>query len=197
MNKDFNVKSFVEEYEKQITDVDKEKFLKTKLKYEKYMPYAEKLIIAENIIQSSCYAMVKENDVLKKTDKIAINSPMRYILFVMTVINKYTNIDVNFKSISPDFDKLNRNGLIEVIFAKIGDKEISEFNTVVEMVLDDFMTNKFEFKNYINDTLLKVYDLVEKCSPLIDNITNKLNEMSEEDVKKISSLFGKVTKFIK
>ena len=38
MNKDFNVKSFVEEYEKQMNDADKAKFLKSKLKTEKYMP---------------------------------------------------------------------------------------------------------------------------------------------------------------
>ena len=31
MNKDFNVKSFVEEYEKQMNDADKAKFLKSKL----------------------------------------------------------------------------------------------------------------------------------------------------------------------
>ena len=197
MNKDFNVKSFVEEYEKCSNNDDKAKFLKSKLKTEKYMPYADKLTFAENIINHSSYAMVKEDGVLKKVDKIALNSPMRYILFVMTVVDKYTNIEVNFKNIMPDFDALNSNSLIEVIFEKIGDKETEEFNTVVEMVLNDFMANKYQFKNYIDDTLLKVSGLVEKCVPLIDNITSKLDNMSEEDVEKLSSLLGKVTKLIK
>ena len=196
MNKDFNVKSFVEEYEKCSND-DRAKFLKGKLKTEKYMPYAEKLSIAEKIIQSSSYAIIKDDGVLNKTDKIALNSPMRYILFVMTVVDKYTNIEVNFNNIMPDFDALNFNSLIEIIFEKIGDKETAEFNTVVEMVLNDFMANKYQFKNYIDDTLLKVAGLVEKCAPLIDNITNKLDNMSEEDAEKLSSLLEKVTKFIK
>ena len=197
MNKDFNVKSFVEEYEKQLSNDDKAKFLKNKLKTEKYMPYADKLTIAENIIEHSSYAMVKEDGKLRQTDRIALNSPMRYILFVMTVIDKYTNIEVNFKNVMPEFDALNFNGLIEVIFEKVGDKEIAEFNTVVDMVLNDFMANKYQFKNYIDDTLLKVSGLVEKCAPLIDNIANKLDSMSEEDVDKLSGLLGKVTKFIK
>ena len=197
MNKDFNVKSFVEEYEKCLNNDDKAKFLKSKLKTEKYMPYADKMTIAENIVRHSSYAMVKEDGVLKQTDKIALNSPMRYILFVMTVVDKYTNIEVNFKNIMPDFDALNFNSLIEVIFEKIGDKETAEFNTVVEMVLNDFMANKYQFKNYIDDTLLKVSGLVEKCAPLIDNITSKLDSMSEDDVEKLSGLLGKVTKFIK
>lgn len=197
MNKDFNVKSFVEEYEKCSNNDDKAKFLKSKLKTEKYMPYADKLTFAENIVKHSSYAMVKEDGNLKQTDRIALNSPMRYILFVMTVVDKYTNIEVNFGNIMPDFDALNFNSLIEVIFEKIGEKETAEFNTVVEMVLNDFMVNKYQFKNYIDDTLLKISGLVEKCAPLIDNITSKLDSMSEEDVEKLSGLLEKVTKFIK
>ena len=197
MNKDFNVKSFVEEYEKCSSNDDKVKFLKSKLKTEKYIPYADKLTLAENIINHSSYAMIKEDGKLKQTDRIALNSPMRYILFVMTVVDKYTNIEVNFQNIMPDFDALNFNSLIEIIFEKVGDKETAEFNTVVEMVLNDFMANKYQFKNYIDDTLLKVSGLVEKCAPLIDNITSKLDSMSEDDVEKLSGLLGKVTKFIK
>ena len=197
MIKDFNVKSFVEEYEKCLNNDDKAKFLKTKLKTEKYMSYADKIALAENIVKSSSYAMVKEDGELKQTDRIALNSPMRYILFVMTIVDKYTNIEVNFKNIMPDFDALNFNSLIEVIFEKVGDKETAEFNTVVDMVLNDFMANKYQFKNYINETLSKVSGLVEKCAPLIDNIANKLDSMSEEDMEKLSGLLGKVTKFIK
>ena len=197
MNKDFNVKSFVEEYEKQMNDADKTKFLRSNLKTEKYIPYADKLAIAENIVNHSSYATVKEDGKLRQTNKIALNSPMRYILFVMTVVDKYTNIEVNFKNVMPEFDALNFNSLIEVVFEKVGDKEMAEFNTVVDMVLNDFMANKYQFKNYIDDTLLKVYELVEKCAPLIDNIASKLDNMSEEDVDKLSGLLEKVTKFIK
>ena len=197
MNKDFNVKSFVEEYEKCSNNDDKVKFLKNKLKTEKYMPYADKLAIAENIVNSSSYAVVNEDGELKKTDRIAINSPMRYILFVMTVVNKYTNIEVNFGNVMPEFDALNLNGLVEIIFEKVGDKEMAEFNTVVEMTLNDFMANKYQFKNYINGTLSRVSGLVEKCVPLIDNIASKLDSMSEEDIERLSGLLGKVTKFIK
>lgn len=197
MNKDFNVKSFVEEYEKQLSNDDKAKFLKSKLKTEKYIPYADKLSVAENIINHSSYAIVKEDGVLKQTDRIALNSPMRYILFVMTVVDKYTNIEVNFKNIMPDFDALNFNGLIEVVFERIGDKETAEFNTVVDMVLNDFMANKYQFKNYINETLSKVSVIVEKCAPLIDNIISKLDNMSPEEAEKLLGLLGKATKFIK
>lgn len=197
MNKDYNVKDFVEEYEKQTADSDRSKFLKTKLKTEKYLPYADKVSLSKRIVEGSSYAITNNNGVLNTTDTIAFNSPMRYILFVMTVINKYTNIEVNFKDVMPEFDALNFNNLIEAILAKIGEKEINEFNTVLDMVLDDFVANKYQFKNYISEIIAKLGSYVEKCSPLIDNIANKMENMSEKDVEKLDKLIGKLSIFKK
>lgn len=197
MNKDFDVKNFVEEYEKQLSDVEKNSYLKNKLKVEKYLSYSDKVLLAERIVNGSSYAIVKEDGVLNKTDKIKINSPMRYILFVMTIIDKYTNITVNFNDVMPEFDYLNKNGLFEIIFNKIGDREIGEFNTVVEMVLDDFMANKYEFKNYVSEILSKFHALMQQGYPLVSNIVNKLDNMSEEDMKKLSGVLGKFKKFAK
>lgn len=198
MNKEFNVKNFVEQYEKQLNEAEKAKFLKTNLKVEKYLPYSEKLIKAEHIVKSSSYAIVKNEDgELQKTNRIKINSPMRYVLFVMTIVDKYTNLEVNFKDIMPEFDYLNRNNLFEIIFTKIGDKEVGEFNTVVDMVLDDFMTNEYEFKNFVSEKLFQLNEIVQKVSPHINNIINKLENLTEDDADKLSGLFQKIGKFIK
>lgn len=197
MKKDFNVIGFIGEYEKQLSNTEKENFLKSKLKAEKYLPYEDKLLFAENIVQNTSYAMINDGNGLKMTDRIKINSPMRYILFVMTIVDKYTNIEVNFKDIMPEFNSLNQNNMIEIIFSKIGDKEIGEFNTVVEMVLNDFMANEYEIKNFISGVLSKTYDILQKTYPLIGNIINKLENMSEEDSKKLSGLLDKARKFIK
>lgn len=199
MNKDFKVIDFVNEYEKQVGEPDKTKFLKTKLKVENYLPYSEKLITAELIVKNSSYAIVKNEDsgALIKTDRIKINSPMRYILFVMNVINKYTNLEVNFKDVLPEYDALNKNSLIEVIFAKIGDKEVGEFNTVVDMILNDFMTNEYEFKNFVSEKLSQVNEMIKRVAPHIDNIVNKLDNLTEDDVNKLSGIFEKIGKFIK
>ena len=199
MQKDFSVKNFVEEYGKipKASTTEAEKFLRNKLKTEKYLPYADKVSAADYIVVSSSYAIVKDGDKLVQTDVIKVTSPMRYVLFVMTVIDKYTNIEVNFKDIMPEFDALNSNGLIEVIFSRIGDKEVTEFNTVLGMVADDFMANKFEFKNYVSEIVSKFADVAGKSIPLIDNIVNKLDSLTEEDEKKLSGFIGKISKFIK
>lgn len=199
MKKDFNIKNFVEEYEKQVSDDDRTRFLKTKLKTEKYLPYSDKAMLAEHIVKSSSYAIVKnENDgKLQKTNRIKINSPMRYVLFVMTIIDKYTNLEVNFNDVMPEFDYLNRNNLFEVIFNKIGDKEIGEFNTVVDMVLNDFMTNEYEFKNFVSEMVSKANGIVQQISPIINNITDKFETLSDNDLEKVSNWFNKLGKLIK
>ena len=199
MNKDFEIKKFVEEYEAQIGDSEKTKFLKTKLKTEVYLSHSEKLIAAELIVKNSSYAILKNEETgeMKQTKRIKINSPMRYILFVMTVIDKYTNLKVNFKDVFPEYDYLNKNGLIEIIFNKIGDKEVGEFNAVIDMILNDFMTNEYEFKNFINEKIYQLNEFIEKASPHISKIIDRLDNLTEEDLKKFSTAFQKFGKFIK
>lgn len=200
MKKDFKVIEFAKQYEEKLNNNDRATFLKTKLKVENYIEYAEKVLIAENIVRSSSYAISKDKDSgeLMETTQIHINSPMRYVLFVMSIVNKYTNIEVNFNNIMIEFDALNRNGLLELIMKKIGDKEITEFQTVVDMILNDFMTNEYEFKNYISGLVVKAGGVVEKIVPLVENITNKLDSLSDEDADKfIRKWKERVSKFAK
>lgn len=198
MKKNYTIKDFTDEYESKISAQDKETFLKTKLKVEKYMPYSDKLTVADNIIKSSSYALAKnEEGKLYKTDKISVNSPMRYILFVMTVVNKYTNLEVNFQDVMPEFDCLNKNCLVEYIFNRIGDKEISEFNTVLEMVLNDFLTNEYQFKNYINDIVYKIGGMAQHLSPVLNNIVDKIGELPEEERTNLFDKLSKLGRFIK
>ena len=199
MDKNYSIKDFVEKYETQIINSDKTSFLKYQLKTEKYLPYSDKAVAAEKIVKNTSYAIVKDENggQLTRTNRIKINSPMRYILFVMTVIDKYTNLEVNFKDVMPEFDLLNKNGLIEIIFDKIGSKEVSEFNTVVDMVLNDFMTNEYEFKNFITERLSQLNDMVQKVSPIINNVVNKIEQLSDEDADKLSKWVDRLRKTIK
>lgn len=198
MNKDYTIKKFVEEYESKLNANDKNTFLKSKLKVDKYMSYANKLTLADKIVKDSSYAFLKnEEGKLYRTNKISINSPMRYILFTMSIIDKYTNLEVNFGDIMLEFDYLNRNNLFEIIFDKIGDKEISELNTIVEMVLNDFMDNEYQFKNFISDTVLKLNDVVQKFSPILNSFIEKIDNLSEEDANNLLDRLDKLKRFIK
>lgn len=199
MKKDFTVIEFAKKYEEKLTNNDKATFLKTKLKVENYMEYAEKVLIAKNIVRSSSYAISKDKDSgeLTKTNQIHINSPMRYVLFVMSIVNKYTNIEVNFNNIMIEFDALNKNGLVELITKRVGEKEIAEFQTVVDMVLGDFMNNEYEFKNYLSGLVVRAGGIVEKIAPLVENITNKLDSLSDEDADKLTKLIERFGKLVK
>lgn len=199
MEKNINVNDFVEKYEGQIDESGKIKFVKNALKIQTYLPYANKVACAERIVKTTSYALIKDENTgeMIKTNRIKINSPMRYILFVMNIVNEYTNIEVNFKNIMPEFDGLNKNGLFEIIMNKIGEREVAEFNTVVEMILNDFMTNEYEFKNFVSEQISNFGNIVQKIVPVVDNITNKLDNLSEEDMGKLSNWLERLGKFIK
>lgn len=198
MEKKFKVKDFVEKYEAQTNDAEREKFLRTNLKTDSYMEYSEKVIVADNIVRSSSYAINKdETGVLSKTNQISFNSPMRYVLFALTVVNKYTNIEIDFKYAMHQFDLLNKNGLIEIIFTKVGDREIAEFNTVISMVLDDFMKNEYEFRNYIGGILTRLGGFVKQVSPILDNVVDKIDNLTEEDTEKLLKWVERLGKFKK
>lgn len=199
MKKDFNIKDFVDGYVKNTNQSDRESYIRTKLKTLDYLDYSEKVLVAENIIGTTSYAIVSsgKDKQLKRTNKIKFNSPMRYVLFVMTVVNKYTNIEVDFSNAMPDFDLLNKNGLIEIIFDAIGEREITELKTIIDMVLQDFRENECNINSLITNQVESLFNAIENFIPMIDKIIDKLKTIDEKEIDNISNKIEKIFKFLK
>lgn len=198
MDKNLTVKEFVEGYKK-TTNTDKSKYLKTKLTTLDYLPTMDKIIAAQNLIKSTSYAVIstgnttENNDELIRTNRIHINSPMRYILYVMTVVDRYTNIEVDFNAVMGEYDLLNSNSLVEVIFDKIGKKETTEMSTIIDMTLNDFMENEYETHNFITRQLNGLSGSLEKVVDVVDNIIQRIDTMDEKELEGIAK---KVDKFL-
>ena len=199
MKKDFNIKDFVNGYVKNTNQSDRESYIRTKLKTLDYLDYSEKVLVAENIIGTTSYAIVssEKDKQLKRTNKIKFNSPMRYVLFVMTVVNKYTNIEVDSSNAMPDFDLLNKNGLIEIIFDAIGEREITELKTIIDMVLQDFRENECNINSLITNQVESLFNAIENFIPMIDKIIDKLKTIDEKEIDNISNKIEKIFKFLK
>ena len=132
------VKNFVEQFEK---STDKQRFVSKHIK-ETYMPYAVKMSNAARIVRSSTYA--KNDD---ETEMFKISSPTRYLLFVVTVVQYYTDIEINTEEVTDEFDILNECGAVEHILATIG-KDVDEFQTIVNMTLDDEISNTRDLTSF-------------------------------------------------
>lgn len=162
MEEKINVKDFVDGYEK---SKNKPVYLK-KLKINDYVSYGEKSFLANKIIESTSY---------DERGNIKIDSTARYLVFIFTLLKSYTNLDVSAERMIEDFDLLNKCGLIDEIISVIPEKEVNEFNKVLSMAYEDFMTNHYEIHGFITDMVQKISNVIDGTSPeLLDELKKYL-----------------------
>ena len=146
------IKEFVEAYKaKRFMNTkngvdDRVEFLKSALEIKEYTPFADKRELCEFVIDACC---TKENGLVK------VDSVTRYIVFTISVISKYTNLefssDEEYDSLD-GYDMLCENGLLNPILAIIGD-EYATCNNILNMMMEDVMTTTIPLRPYL-DTIL-------------------------------------------
>lgn len=169
MSERINVVEFCEGYDNCTNATARKNYLK-KLEIIPYIKYEHKVVLANQIINSSCYDQEKPN-------KVKIDSPGRYMLYVFTLLKTYTNLDMDNTRMLDDFNELNRRGLVDIIIGLIPEAEKNEFDKMVAMVYEDFMTNYYEIHGFVTNTLEKLSVLTDAISPeLIESLNGMLGE---------------------
>lgn len=199
MNKTIKVADLVKRLSS-LTDEKKTEYLKKEIKSENYVPWAEKVVLAENIVKATTYKLEeKEDKKLHPTNVIEVDSNNRFVLFVMKVIDKWTNIEFseNDKDFMKNFDDLNRLGVIDIIMNPengiIPARELDEFNAVLKNCYEDAMTNAYEPHAYISNQVTRITDVAKV---LIEPLAEKLDGMNEKQVDKLLGTLDKaVSKF--
>ena len=59
-----------------------------------------------------------------------------------------------------EYDSLNENGLIAIIFNEIPESEVSEFKTILDMMLNDLVQNKLSIPAFISSQVERFGDIV-------------------------------------
>ena len=136
------VKDFVEKYNKA---TDKEAFIKEHV-VKDYVGYLEKVAMCDRVIQSSCYKEVEGKRVFY------VNTPAEFMLFVMTIIYTYTDIEAG-DSVVADFDFLDQHGLLETINEFIPSSEHETLQALLEMMVGDIMENERSIVSYMDGKL--------------------------------------------
>ena len=115
-----------------------------------YMHWLLKVGEAENIVQKSCY---------DQDGKFRLNSPLRYYMYIVTIVKNYTDLEFEDGEMIRDFNMLEENGISNMLVSLIED--VASFNTVLQMTLDDHMENYRSIIGYIDskrDTVMSVLD---------------------------------------
>lgn len=174
MKKTLNVEDMVKEFTSTTNKVAREKFL-DKIQIEPYISYSSKMVYANRIIESTSWDSTGR--------KMEINSPIRYILYVYTLIGVYTNIDVHNDSMLAEYDALTAAGLKDLIIQKIPEAERKEFDAILKMVADDFYANHFETHAYIDGLIDRFGNIVQSFfSPISEELVKGLNNLNTDEL---------------
>lgn len=138
-----------------------------------YVPYVEKIAICTNIVECTTHKTVDDRKI------VFVNTPMRYILFIMNLIKTYTDIDINFNDghYLEDYDALQKEGVIQALIggesAPIPLSEYEEFSTILNMILDDFRDNEYSLTAML-------YNFKESLHISEDVINSVVEELSKQ-----------------
>jgi hypothetical protein len=169
------IKEFIDAYKAKTFMVTKNgvdekiEYLRKELEIKKYIPFVDKRELCKAVIDACC----------KKEDgHIKVDSVTRYILFTISMISKYTNLefssgkDEEFDSLD-EYDMLCEAGLLNPILALIGD-EYATCNNILNMMMDDVVTNNNTIEVVIGYALNKVSDSLDD---LIGTFADKVEDM--------------------
>ncbi|SFU36171.1 hypothetical protein [Butyrivibrio sp. INlla21] len=138
-----NVKEFIDEFNKsQNKDACVKKHITTS-----YIPYTTKVSICNKIATTTTHKTVQGKEVF------SIDSSMRYMLFVCSVIDKYTDLDLGKGAERMNgFDLLEQYNVMYFISSCLGD-EYKRLETVLKMKVEDIYSNERDFASFLETKL--------------------------------------------
>ena len=137
-----------------------------------FVPYETKIAEAKNIVENSCYVEVDG----KK--KFWLNTPIRYILFIKTIITLYTDLEFDTTNILLQINLLEQYQIIEPIIAKIG-PDYQKFQTILNMTLDDTMANERSLISYLENLEESIGVVLDSLSKLSQEQADAYKELLE------------------
>ena len=188
------VKKFVEDFKSNKimnTKIDPNAvsvYICQKLEPKSYIPFVEKQSIAQ-IVLASC-ANIQDG-------VITIDSVQKYIIFTLTVLATYTNLE--FEGNEADLDAYDAlcsyavgDGTLLDAIVKTFEKEYSRCNDILNMMTSDLLAE--------NNIEKQVGRLLTKLSTKIDNfgdiISNKIEgfdmDLGQLDIDKLTNIISKI-----
>jgi hypothetical protein len=147
------INEFVEKVNNQNFDIMNE------LQVKKYLPIAEKQLIAKGIIYE-CTERVG--------GAIKLNSVQQYLSYVKYMILRHTNLEYT----QDDYDTLCSAGLLDTIMGCFGE-DANECSRILNLMIDDYMqesTIEFAVTKFFDNVNNIVVDFANKLDKQIENM---------------------------
>ena len=129
---------FIDEYMVSKDPKAKEKIVKSHV-VTTYLDYAKKIEESKKIVKYSCY---------DADGNFVINSPIRFMLFMMSVIRNYTDLEFSTENPIGQFDLIMKYDIGNVFISNFAE-DYKSFETVLKMVFDDEYENQRSMVSFI------------------------------------------------
>ena len=172
--------SFINVFKTKKNDEEKLELVKKHINNE-YIPYEHKVAVAQTIIDNSFWKKEVLSDGTE-TKVLHIDSVVKYMMFCMCVIDLFTDIERNKKSMLEDFNTLNSFRIFDLIIQCVNQRELDEFNMILDFLSKDTIQNEFEIHSYITKQVSRFADLFGSAIlPALENLDlDKLNDVIKE-----------------
>lgn len=197
------IKEFVNRYNALETVEAKNNFIQNNLTAKKYLPFINKITLAENLIDKSVYEHENyiDNDgntQSRKTGNIKLDSVVQYLLFNRIIIEYYTNLEIETKGFYEEYDMLCQNGIMEQIASLIPKEEINELKTIIDFKRSDAVANAYETHSFISNQVSRFGNLIGvTLKPFAEKIANEIENMDESKIEKLGKSLEKVFKRVR
>ena len=115
----------------------------------RYVPFLTKVTECNRVVNATMVEPDSKGNMVYKQ-----KTPMRYLIFSMTLIGQYTDIEFENDNIADAYDKLDESGALEYFMnVVIPQREVKEFNTLLSMVTSDYMENKRALLSYFESAV--------------------------------------------
>ena len=168
-----DIGKFIDEYVALKDDNAKSRLVKKHI-VTTYLDYVKKIDEAKKIVQHSCY---------DANGRYMINSPIRFMLFTMSVIRDYTDLEFSTENTVGQFDLLMKYRIMDSILPFIAD-DYAQFETILKMVFDDEYENNRSLPSFMEmkvASLMDVLAAMEVPDKLEDEISSETNDNTTQD----------------
>lgn len=191
-----NVKNFIETFKiknvintKLVPDAIQQ-YIKQELEIKDYIPFAEKRELCAKVLNA---CNTKTNNGLVKVDSVS-----RYIIFTISVISKYSNLEFSAGKDSDmdsldEYDMLCQADLLNPILEVIGE-EYTTCNNILNMMMADIVANNNTVENVVANVLgnigMSIGGLVDVLAEKVEDMELDLNQIDINKYKGLIELFA-------
>lgn len=164
-------------------------YIKKTLEVKDYVPFAEKREFCAQVLNA---CNTKDDSGLIKVDSVS-----RYIIFTLSIISKYTNLEFSSGEDEIDsldeYDMLCQANLLNPILDVIG-AEYTTCNNMLNMMMEDIMTNNNTIENVVGAVLGKLGDSIDDFITVISDKVESMNlDLNQIDIDKYKGLIEQFT----